>query len=249
MNCAETHPLLHAYTDGELDLVRSLEVEQHLKTCNACATQKNSLLSLRSMLRNSSLSYRAPDSLRQKVGEIVPAPVEKNAPRRDSSIWFWKLLAFGATAFAVITLVLRPSGVSDFNQIADEAVAGHVRSLMADHLTDVASTDQHTVKPWFNGKLDFAPDVKDFAAQNFPLVGGRLDYLGDRPVAALVYRHNKHVINVFVWPAANSRQMTPGVESLRGYSVINRTANGLQYCLVSDLNEPELSQLADFLGK
>jgi anti-sigma factor RsiW len=128
-------------------------------------------------------------------------------------------------------------------------VAGHVRSLMAGHLMDVVSTDQHTVKPWFNGRLDFAPDVKDFAAQDFPLVGGRLDYLGDRPVAALVYRRNKHVINVFVWPAADTSEAPKETQNLRGFNIINRQANGLRYCLVSDLNEKELRDLADLLGK
>ncbi len=249
MNCAEMHPLLHPYTDGELDLVRSLEVEQHLKTCAACATQKNSLLSLRSMLRDNDLSFRAPNSLRQKVRAIAPAP-DKDAPARASDFsWLWRWLAVGATAFAVCTLVLRPPGVSEDSRLADEAVSGHVRSLMADHLMDVASTDQHTVKPWFNGKLDFAPDVKDFTAQDFPLVGGRLDYLGDRAVAALVYRRNKHFINVFVWPAANAKEPTAETQHLRGFNVINRQANGLRYCLVSDLNEKELGDLADLLGK
>ena len=249
MNCAETHPLLHPYTDGELDLVRSLEVEQHLNTCAACATQKNSLLSLRSLLRNSDLDYRAPDSLRKKVRAIAPAPESEIAPRTFDASWLWKWLAIGATAFAVCTLVMRPPGISENSRLADEAVAGHVRSLMADHLMDVASTDQHTVKPWFNGKLDFAPDVKDFAPQDFPLVGGRLDYLGDRTVAALVYRRNKHVINVFVWPAAGANEAPKESENLRGFNIINRQANGLRYCLVSDLNEKELRDLADLLGK
>ncbi len=109
--------------------------------------------------------------------------------------------------------------------------------------------DQHTVKPWFNGKLDFAPDVKDFAAQGFPLVGGRLDYLNGRAVAALVYRRNKHFINVFVWPAANAGGGKPAVQNRRGYFIINREADGLHYCLVSDLNAEELTQLAKLFGQ
>ncbi len=249
MNCAETHPLLHPYTDGELDLVRSLEVEHHINTCAACAAQKNSLQSLRSLLRNSDLAYRAPDSLRKKVWSIAPAPESEARPRAADLSWLWKWLAIGATAFAVCTLVLRPPGISENSRVADEAVAGHVRSLMAAHLTDVVSSDQHTVKPWFNGKLDFAPDVKNFAAQDFPLVGGRLDYLNDHPVAALIYRRNQHVINVFVWPAADAKETPAETQTLRGFNVINRQANGLRYCLVSDLNEKELRELADLLGK
>src|SRR6185436_17555679 len=119
----------------------------------------------------------------------------------------------------------------------NEAVASHVRSLMVEHLTDVASSDQHTVKPWFNGKVDFAPDVKDFTAQGFPLVGGRLDYLNGRTVAVLVYQRNKHFINVFVSPTESSGRGKLTLEKRRGYSVINRETGGLHYCLVSDLNE------------
>jgi len=133
--------------------------------------------------------------------------------------------------------------------LLNEAVASHVRSLMVEHLTDVASSDQHTVKPWFNGKLDFAPDVKDFAAQGFPLVGGRLDFLNGRAVAALVYRRNTHFINVFVWPATNTGSGKSALENRRGYFVINREANGLHYSLVSDLNEKELAELANLFGR
>jgi len=174
------------------------------------------------------------------------AAVLGSAPRNYGQS-FWQWLALGATAFAALTLLLRPSGMSEGEQIANEAVASHVRSLMAEHLTDVASSDQHTVKPWFNGKLDFAPDVKDFAAQGFPMVGGRLDYLDGRAVAALVYRRNKHFINVFVWPPKNAGASI--TEHLRGYSVIHRDANGLHYCLVSDLNEKELAEFAGLMAK
>jgi anti-sigma factor RsiW len=120
---------------------------------------------------------------------------------------------------------------------------------MAEHLTDVASSDQHTVKPWFSGKLDFSPNVKDLATEGFPLVGGRLDYLHHRPVAALVYRRNKHLINVFVGPAASSSSRKGEFESPRGYSVLNRDIGGLHYCLVSDLNSRELAELANLLGR
>ncbi len=250
MNCAETSPLLHAYFDGELDLVRSLEVQQHLNTCAACAAQNRSLQSLRTLIRDADVSYSAPDSLRKKVRAIAPAPATEERSHPDNEPWYWQWLAAGATAFAACILLLRPlSSAPEGSHLADDAVAGHVRSLMVNHLMDVASTDQHTVKPWFNGKLDFAPDVKDFSAQNFPLVGGRLDYLDNHPVAALVYQRNKHVINVFVWPADNANTTQPATQNLRGYWVINRQANGLHYCLVSDLNEKELGELADLLGK
>lgn len=247
MNCAEIRPLLHADSDGELDVASSLELERHLKSCPACAAERDSLRSLRTALRQTDLAYRAPNSLRKEIRKMARASGRDDRPREG--VWLWKLLAAGATAFVVLTMVFRPPGISDRDQLLNEAVAGHVRSLMASHLTDVVSSDQHTVKPWFNGKLDFAPDVKDFAAQGFPLVGGRLDYLAGRNVAVLVYQRNKHFINVFVWPAGPAGGKETIVEHRRGYSIINRELNGLRYCFVSDLNEKELGDLASLVGQ
>jgi len=247
MNCTEIYPLIHAFVDGELDLVRSLEVERHLSNCTGCTARCDFMRSLHSALQNSELSYSAPDSLLKKVQHMIGGSVQER--RRNDWQWIWKWLAAGATAIAVVTLLLRPASVSQHDQLMAEAVSNHVRSLMQAHLMDVASSDQHTVKPWFDGKLDFAPDVKDFVAQGFPLIGGRLDYLGGRAVAALVYRHDKHLINVFVWPIARGSAATSQTESRQGYSIINRDVSGMRYCVVSDLNEKELGDLADLLGK
>ena len=255
MNCAEIFPLLPAYADGELDLVRSLEVEGHLKSCARCAAEKNSIQSLRDALRQNDLAYRAPDSLRTGIlktvrtgrlarGEHRSAGVAR--PMRNIQLWIWKFIAAGAVAFAVLTILLRPAGISEHGQLLGEAVAAHVRSLQANHLTDVASSDQHTVKPWFDGKLDFAPEVKDFVTQGFPLLGGRLDYLNGRAVAALVYRHDKHLINVFIWPSAVATKSA--MDTDRGYSIINFDSKGFHYCLVSDLNAAELNELARLMA-
>jgi len=252
MNCADLRLLLHAYSDGELDLVRSLDVEQHLQTCATCAAQNRSLLSLRTALRSAPLAHATPPSLRQKVRSLNRAPAESpppETPRPSRAPRLWQWLAFGATAAAVLMLTLRPVGPSPGDSLADELVSGHVRSLMVGHLTDVQSSDQHTVKPWFNGKLDFAPTVRDFAAQGFPLVGGRLDYLNGRAVSALVYRRNQHFINVFVWPADRTGVGQPIAENRRGYNLVSRDVEGFHYWLVSDLNPTELSQLADLLGE
>jgi len=248
MNCAESHLFLHAHADGELDVAKSLELERHLKTCSACAVENRSVRSLSVALRQSSLRYAAPDSLRREVRRMTRASGNETRPRLFQSVRLWKSLAFGATAIALLAIVLRPA-ISVQDQMLNEAVASHVRSLMAEHLTDVASSDQHTVKPWFNGKLDFAPDVKDFVAEGFPLVGGRLDYLNGRPVAALVYRRNKHFINVFVWPAGHTGSGSAAIKNRRGYSVINREATGSHYCLVSDLNAMELAELANLFER
>jgi anti-sigma factor RsiW len=249
MNCAEIRLLLHGYADNELDAARSLELESHLKTCPACADQIKSLRALKSALGQNALRHSAPASFRNELRRSIRPPTQEAGAGLLQSLRFWKSLAFGATAAAVLILFARPPGPSSADRFIDGAIAGHVRSLMPGHLTDVASSDQHTVKPWFNGKLDFAPDVKDFAPQGFVLVGGRLDYLDGRTVAALVYRRNQHPINVFVWPAAKERSSTLHMEQRRGYTVINRETGGLHYCLVSDLNEKELTELADLLGR
>jgi anti-sigma factor RsiW len=245
MTCHDIHPLLHAYVDSELDLLPSLEVDRHLKACANCAAMKRSLETLHSTIRNSDLAYRAPESLRARIRESVNVPSDETPPRR-SQPWVWQLLALGSIGFAIVTLMLQPV-VTDRDRLADEAISDHVRSLMPGHLMDVASSDQHTVKPWFNGKIDFAPDIKDFATQGFPLIGGRLDYLNGQTVVALVYRRNQHTINVFVWPAKKSIAST--VEERRGYSLINRDLNGLHYCIVSDLNGKELGDFAKLLGE
>jgi anti-sigma factor RsiW len=256
VNCAEIRLLLHAHADGELDVAKSIELERHLKTCAACAVEIESLRSLKTALQESSsaLAYPAPDSLREKVRKmagisVLTLPREEKRPPETNRLWLWKSIAFGALAFAVLTVLLRPAGISPRDEFLNEAVASHIRSLMVGHLTDVASTDQHTVKPWFDGKLDFAPVVKDLATNGFPLIGGRLDYLNGRTVAALVYRHNKHLINVFVCPLSYAGIAQSGTENHAGYSVIYYDASGMFFCLVSDLNEKELNDLAQLIAR
>ncbi len=247
MNCTEARLLLHAHIDGELDAANSLEVGRHLKTCTACAAENASLQSLRTALRGADLNYQAPASLRTDVRQFM-RDLEPEATRPAVQLqWLWKWLALGLAATALAVVSLRPTGISERDTQLNEVVASHVRSLQAEHLMDVASSDRHTVKPWFDGKLDFAPDVQDFAAQNFPLIGGRLDYLDGHAVAGLVYRRNKHLINVFVWPTTGP--MKHETEARRGFSIIRFTAKGMHYCLVSDLNPTELGELAGLLEK
>ena len=248
MNCVESRELLHAHADDELDAANSLELERHFKTCAACAAERQAVRSLKTALRKSSLRFEAPEALRREIHRMARASSSVARPGLFQSLLLWKSLAFGATALALLAMFIRP-GVSERERLLDEAVSSHVRSLMAGHLNDVASGDQHTVKPWFNGKLEFAPNVRDFAPQGYPLVGGRLDYLDDRAVAALVYRRDRHLINVFVWPAASNGRGNLGIQRLRGYSVITRQAEGLRYCLVSDLNQKELAELANLLER
>ncbi|HSY44043.1 MAG TPA: anti-sigma factor [Candidatus Acidoferrum sp.] len=251
MTCAESHLLVHAYADGELDVVRSLEVEQHLKGCPKCAAQLTSLKALHTALVEGDFAYHAPASLRDKIRHMAPVPERKTERRPSDLQWFWKWLALGATTVAILTIILRPAEFSQSasgDELSSEVVACHVRSLMPGHLTDVLSSDKHTVKPWFAGKLDFAPDVKDFTTQSFPLVGGRLDYVNNRSVAALVYQHNKHLINVFIWPTSAATGGASEMKSYHGYYVISFNANGFHYSLVSDMDQTELKELAGLLG-
>ncbi|HMG34578.1 MAG TPA: anti-sigma factor [Blastocatellia bacterium] len=242
MNCEEMQDLMHAYVDRELDLIRSLELEHHLGDCDACSEELAGIRRLRSQI---GFLYQMPQpSLERRVRSAV-----RKADRSSQPGWFSvRALAVAAAALfvAVIGLgVLRFTTASRANDVlASEVVASHVRSMMADHLTDVSSSDQHTVKPWFGGKLDFSPVVSDFANEGFPLVGGRLDYLDGRPVAALVYKRRQHYINLFVWPSSAESESADH-RSRQGFNVVHWGSSGMSWWAVSDLNESELQQFAD----
>jgi anti-sigma factor RsiW len=248
--CQEAHRLIHPYLDGELDLVRSVEIEAHLKDCQACAQAYNELRSLHSAVSDTALRFEPPAALRNRVRSAVRAESEVTT-RSSRFSWRWMIPAASGAALVIVALSLiallsRPS-TSDL--VAQEIVSSHVRSLMEKHLTDVPSSDQHTVKPWFDGRLDFSPPVKDLAAAGFSLVGGRLDYVGNRPVAALVYQHRQHYINVFVWPSTGASEASGRVLVRQGYNLINWSSSGMSYWAVSDLNLAELQQFVQLLQK
>jgi anti-sigma factor RsiW len=240
--------LIHGYIDGELDLLNGLRVEQHLRECPACARDHQNHQALRSALSAGSLYYNAPASLQKRIRSRLRAGA-KGEPKPGMLSWRW--LAVGASlalvAALISGLVFMQSGPARDELLAQEVVSGHVRSLMANHLTDVASTDQHTVKPWFEGKLDFSPPVTDLTAQGFPLVGGRLDYIGNRPVAALVYQRRRHLINLFIWPEAAEPGGRAKVIVRQGYSLIYWNRAGMAYWAVSDLNLSELQEFTQAL--
>ncbi|MBU6422048.1 MAG: anti-sigma factor [Gammaproteobacteria bacterium] len=249
MNREELHALLHPWFDGELDAARSLEFEKHLDDCPSCRQQIENQQSLRKALTAPELYYPADNALRRRISRNLKKAVRTES--RMVSHWFSWNAAAAVVILAVgivIGVLLRgvPSSTSS-KALVNEAVAANVRSLMANHLTDVLSSDQHTVKPWFDGKLDFSPPVKDLAAQGFPLMGGRLDYLDGRPVAALVYKRRLHTINVFVWPAATPPSLPAGSGSHDGYNVIHWTATGMNFWVVSDLNTEELGEFVRLL--
>jgi len=240
--------LMHGYIDGELDLLNNLQFEQHLRDCPACAREHQNHQALRSALSNGSLYFNAPANLQKRVLSSVRASA-RGEPKPGMLSWRW-LVAAGSLAFIAILilgLVFIQSRPARDELLAQEVVSGHVRSLMANHLTDVASTDQHTVKPWFDGKLDFSPQVTDLTAQGFPLVGGRLDYIGNRPVAALVYQRRQHFINLFIWPEAIESGSGNKISVRQGYNLIYWHRAGMAYWAVSDLNLNELQEFTQAL--
>jgi anti-sigma factor RsiW len=243
MNCQQARPLIDFYADGELDAAGILELEKHILDCPACALVWRNAQTLKKSLKQDSLFFTAPPELRRRIKAELHSQIEI-APRWSFWNWNWLTTATTSVATACLALLLtlsltRPSAEQRFTL---EIVSSNIRSLMADHMLDVVSTDQHTVKPWFNGKLDFSPPVKDLAAQGFPLIGGRLDYIGGRSVAALVFHRNKHVINLFIWPLNGKNSKAAAFPSIQGYNVIHWSEAEMTFWAVSDLNEKELME-------
>jgi len=255
VSCERTRTVLHGYLDGELDAVRAEEFERHLEDCRECVAELEAQESLRSSLSRAPLYEKAPESLREKVfGELGGAMVVRTR-RFPGFPWhgFKRRVLLSAAAAALLgtlagwyTLRIAGNGNAGGAALAAQVVDAHLRALQPGHLTDVASTDQHTVKPWFDGKLDFAPPVRDFADNGFPLEGGRLDVLNGRTVAALVYGRRQHVINVFVWPNAGG-DSPPVSGTTLGYNWIEWRNDGMEMWAVSDLNAAELAELQRLL--
>src|SRR5437870_11151004 len=266
MNCEEATKLMDGYLDGELDPITSQTIEQHLRECDKCdQAYKAHALLIRS-ISDKTPYYKAPaglreriqSSLREEIAERSPRSVSRNIPSLFPSLFSarprwtrtvsfgtpWSGLALAAAIVfaAIITfnLMSRLQRPGNDQFLATQLIASHARSLMANHLTDVASSDQHTVKPWLDTKLDFAPPVVDLSSGGFPLIGGRLDYLDNRPVAALVYERRKHFINLFVWPAASDAASASKTITRQGYQLLHWADPDFNYWAVSDVNISDL---------
>ena len=254
MSCKLTQSYVSGYLDGELDLVHKIEIDQHLESCPDCARELESLRSLRAALRGNQLAYAAPAALRGRIESALASAAPAETRERKSAwrlppMWQWAGAFAVLTIFAVAAWRIVPAltGASAEQRIAAEVFTSHVRSLEGDHLSDVVSTDQHTVKPWFNGKLDFSPPVEDLAGDGFPLAGGRLDYLEGREVAALIYKRRLHVINVFVWPGASGTVSARVLAPRQGYNTIEWSRGGFHFWAVSDVNPADLAEFARLL--
>ena len=241
MTCDEAEVLLHALIDGELDAGHAREVEDHIATCPHCAKQLAFYREMSKAITAADLSYAAPASLRRRIEATVP---EVRKPNRRAVL---RGFAMGSAVSAIaasgiVAIVLRSD---DEARIESEIVSAHLRSLQAGHLTDVLSTDQHTVKPWFNGKLDVAPPVVDLTSQGYTLIGGRLDYVDARAVGAIVYRRRLHVINLFVTQTASTEHRPARTETFQGFNIRTWSDGGLNYWAVSDLAADELAEFGD----
>jgi anti-sigma factor RsiW len=246
MQCQESKKILDAYVDNEVDLMQSVALEEHLAGCPECTQTLEGRRALKSAIQSANLRHTAPPELVKGVRKALRLSEE----RTFSEKWFWfknAALGFGA-ATAIFVLVAAVLGfwfhVPEDKKIAIAATDDYIRSMMMENRgIDVVSTDKHVVKPWFNGKISFSPEVQNFEDKGFPLTGARLDFLENQTVATLVYKRNQHVINVFLYPEKDNAH--EGERQERGYNVVYWAKDGMQYWAVSDLN---LSELQQFVG-
>jgi len=271
MNCEEARKLIDGYLDCELDPITNQAIEEHVRDCSNCERAYETHRSLIRVIGNATPYYKTPPGLRERIQsslreEVTEQSTHKVAPdaeplfsrqRREprtvllGTPWNWLGLAAAIFVAAIIVLNLLPRrqqpGADQF--LATQLIASHVRSLMANHLADVASSDQHTVKPWLDAKLDFAPPVVDLTNEGFPLVGGRLDYLDNHPVAALVYQRRKHFINLFVWPVTGDAAKAMTSMTHQGYQMLHWVDPDFNYWAVSDVNEKDLQEFKQLFEK
>jgi anti-sigma factor RsiW len=247
MDCKQTRNYMHGHLDRELDPVTAAGIEAHLQTCALCAQVYAAQTSLQAAIKGQAAYYAAPAALAARVRANVNATsapaATKKAPRWQ---WFPLVAAVAATAVITWTTAIQLDTGSRDERIAEQVIAGHARSVLTNHLAEVTSSDQHTVKPWLSSKLDFSPPANDLTMAGFPLVGARLDYVDNRPVAALVYRHRQHVINLFVWPDAKAGTSTAlRSSSKQGFNLLHWGNAGMTFWAISDLNSADIKTFAE----
>lgn len=252
MDCDLASEMVELWLDGELDPASAMEVERHVGGCEDCRQRVEAGRAVRAAVRNFATRHAAPASLRAALASAPDkadddgyrsATVTPLRPRRRG--WWLPGVSLAGLAASLLLVFIQPSAE---DRLVDDVVAGHVRSLLVpEHLVDVPTSDQHTVKPWFNGKVDLAPAVPDLGRQGFDLVGGRLDYLDHQRSPVLIYRRHQHVINLYAVAGGDGGDHGPSLRESRGFHVVNWTSKGVRYWAVSDLNRAELRQFADLL--
>ena len=242
MNHDRAKHLLPAYADRQLGPLRRFLLGRHVALCPSCLTELESIRAMGAALRTNLPMHRALPALAMRIASALPREAPPSVRRQPLRFGFGFGFAGAAMAggFAGVLLTLAVTRISAPDPMIADVVADHVRSMMADHLTDVATSDQHTVKPWLSARLDLSPEVKDFAAEGYPLVGGRLDYVDGHQAAAIVYRRDKHVINLFAFVAGDRSDAAPKLEGRDGFNVIRWRMGGLSYVAVSDVEARQL---------
>jgi anti-sigma factor RsiW len=247
MNCSETQRLLHAYIDAELDMADTIEIERHFESCTDCQATYNNYQALRTAIKENSLYFQAPEKLQKDVQSSLR---KTNQPPFIARMASWRGIGVAAALIIAVALALLLAhslfAPSQDTYLQQAVLDSHVRSLMANHLVDVPSSNQHTVKPWFDGKLDFSPLVVNLDSQGFPLVGGRLDYIDNKEVAVIVYKRRAHIINLFVWPTTQNASGETAT-TLQGYHMIHWTQAGMTYWAVSDVSQDELQTFVQLI--
>jgi anti-sigma factor RsiW len=251
MRCADCQDAINAYVDGELMPDELRDVEAHLASCADCRQEHELLVTTTRTLKENLVRHRAPDVLKARIRNALaqpdafdrPVPVPRNSWVRVAAAGLMIAAASSALTFGVMQ---RPMSQ---RTATNDVLASHIRSLMPGHLVDIASTDQHNVKPWFNGRLDLSPSVPRLDSVGFPLLGGRVDYINGRSVAAVVYGRRQHIINVFSWPASDAAPLAPTASTTKGYHLIHWRNEGVDMWAVSDLNVGELQQFVAAFGQ
>jgi anti-sigma factor RsiW len=248
MDCKEVRPMIHGYVDEEIDAVTMARIESHATNCANCQQLLRNQKLLRARIKTSSPYYTAPAGLEKTIRGAIRGAKKQTWPLfLDKARWLTVGAIASSAAMLSVSLTLFLTSPFGDELLAREAISDHVRSLMADHLTDIQSTDQHTVKPWFVGQLDFSPPVTNLASSGFLLVGGRMDYLNNRQVAALAYECRKHVINLFISPTAEHDKLTIKTHRWQGYESYEWTQSGMHFWAVSDVKQNDLAQFAHLL--
>lgn len=242
MTCDEAELLLQALIDGELDAGHARDVENHVEGCPHCAAMLRDYREMSKAMAEPGMHFTAPAALRARIEAALPQPRPLQSRRSVLRGFAMGSAVSALAATGLFAIVLRHD---DMERIQSEVVSAHLRSLQAGHLTDVISTDQHTVKPWFNGRLDVSPPVIDLTAQGFTLIGGRLDYVDARAIGAVVYRRRQHVINLFVSQTASTERRAAKIETIQGFNIRHWSDRGLNYWAVSDLGQDELAEFGD----
>jgi anti-sigma factor RsiW len=239
MNHDRAKYLLPAYVDGQITALRRFFLGRHLAACPSCLAEMEAIQAMRTALRTNLPMHRAAPGLAMRIASALPREAPPPVVRRPLRLGFAGAAMAGGFAGVALTLAVTRVAPPPDRVVAD-VVADHVRSMMADHLTDVATSDQHTVKPWLSARLDLSPEVKDFVAEGYPLVGGRLDYIDGHRAAAIVYRRAKHVINLFAYVSADKSDAAPHLDTQDGFNVVRWRTGGLTYIAVSDVEAAQL---------